>query len=231
MTRTNRVPPRTGAPQRRGSSSTARTRADPRAGSPGNGSRRRRRRLRWLRWQPHHRRGRATNRKARPRRHSCCLGRSMLRAGTAPVGRWITGGEFINELLAATIDGYGETPYRASNSLPLPLPSPTSSGSAPAGWTARSQGVRPRVRHRWSSEHHGERRRIHRFLCLLNSVPPRAPVELRRKPLMRWWSRVLAWWRRRSRWAAVPTADASRSLGSAPIVWCDRRDHGRFHPG
>jgi hypothetical protein len=40
--------------------------------------------------------------------------------GAASVGEWVTGGEFMNELLAETVGGGGETPYRTINSQTPP---------------------------------------------------------------------------------------------------------------
>jgi len=102
--------------------------------------------------------------------------------GAASVGEWITGGEFMNELLAETVGGGGtETPYRTGTSLtppPLPLAITYFCGIAIGDSCRRAEprhrqpgrcdehGLRPRVRHHRSPENQGERRRLQGFPAL-----------------------------------------------------------------
>ncbi len=140
--------------------------------------------------------------------------------GTASVGEWVTGGEFMTELLAETAGGGGETPYRTGTSpTPPPLPHSISyfcatatgdlvDGQNPgtgtlAGATNKAYDLGPGIiGHREIKQNEAV---FNDFLPLLNSVPPAArvpppvPAQPRGNPLLRWWSRLVAWWRQRKR--------------------------------
>jgi len=139
--------------------------------------------------------------------------------GTASVGEWVTGGQFMTELLAETAGGGGETPYRTGTSLtPPPLPHSITyfCGIATGdlvdaqnpgtgrldGATNKAYDLGPGITgHREIKENEEV---FNDFLPLLNSVPPAPspgppPVQPRGNPLLRWWSRLVEWWRRRRR--------------------------------